>query len=200
MQTLQTPPHTHFAAAVASAPPRRQEDAMNPKFSVTRKTYYALGLLAAAFSLAGAFGVLFGQPFTLLDNLAFILTGMMFLLLAAIKGSPKQQKARYFACFFLMILSIGRLPVLAGRLLAASYWPAFLWIETLRTPHGPGLRFAARTLTLCEGLGCILWAAVALGGLEGFAFVANILWLLTALTRGWAALGLYKAAAAAGGD
>ncbi len=51
-----------------------------------------------------------------------------------------------------------------------------------------------------EGLGCILWAAVALGGLEGFAFVANIFWLLTAITRGWAALGLYKAAAANGGN
>lgn len=172
---------------------------MNPKFSVTRKTYYALGLLAAAFSLAGAFGVLFGQPFTLLDNLAFILTGMMFLLLAAIKGSPKQDKTRYFACFLLLILSTCPLPALAGRLLAASYWPAFLWAETLREPHSPRLRSAARALTLCEGLGCILWAAVSLGGLGGFAFVANILWLLTAITRGWAALGLYKAAAAAGG-
>lgn len=170
---------------------------MNPKFSITRKTYYALGLLAAAFSTAGALGVLVGQAYTLLDNLAFVLAGMMFLLLAAIKGSTKQQKARYFACFFLMILSIGRLPALIGRLLAASYWPVFLWVETLRDAR---MRTVARTLTLCEGLGCILWAAVALGGLEGFAFVANIFWLLTAVTRGWAALGLYKAAAANGGN
>lgn len=171
---------------------------MNPKLSITRKTYYALGLLAAAFSLAGAFGVLFGQPFTLLDNLAFILTGMMFLLLAAVKGSPKQDKTRYFACFFLLILSTCPLPAPAVRLLEACYWPAFLWVETLRTPSSPRLRSAARTLTLCEGLGCILWMAVRLGGLGGFAFVAYIFWLLTALTRGWAALGLYKAAAAAG--
>ena len=29
---------------------------MNPKFSITRKTYYALGLLAAAFSAGGLDG------------------------------------------------------------------------------------------------------------------------------------------------
>lgn len=163
---------------------------MDPKLNITRKTYYALGLLAAAASAAGAFGALAGQAMAFLDNVAFALTGMMFLLLAAIKGSPKQQKGRYFACFVLVILS-SCLAGPAGRLVAASYWPVFLWVEALRDVSAAP---AARTLTLCEGLACVFWMAVSVGGLESLMLIANLFWLLTALTRGWAALRLLRAA------
>lgn len=172
---------------------------MNPNLNITRKTYYALGLLAAAASAAGAFGALAGQAMAFLDNVAFALTGMMFLLLAAVKGSPKQQKGRYFACFMLLILS-SCLAGPGGRLLSASYWPVFLWVEVLRdAPAGEAggpsrlrLGTVARTLTLCEGLACLFWMAVSVGGLESLMLVANVFWLLTALTRGWAAMRLYK--------
>ena len=172
---------------------------MNLNLNITRKTYYALGLLAAAASAAGAFGALAGQAMSFLDSAAFALTGIMFLLLAAIKGSPKQQKGRYFACFMLLILSscfTG--PV--GRLLSASYWPVFLWVETLRedSAAAPAARLwpgtAARTLTLCEALACLFWIAVSAGGLESLILFANLFWLFTTLTRGWAALRLFRAA------
>lgn len=165
---------------------------MDPKLSITRKTYYALGLLAAACLAAGAFCVLIGQPLALLDSVAFALTGMMFLLLAAVKGSPKQDKKRYFACFLLLILSACGLPAPAARLLAASYWPLFLWVEVLR---GSPAKNAARLLTACELLACLFWLGVSAGGLEGLTLVANLFWLLTTLTRGGAALVLYRAEA-----
>ena len=161
---------------------------MTPNLNITRKTYYALGLLAAACSAAGAFGALAGQAFAVLDSIAFALTGMMFLLLAAVKGSPKQQKGRYFACFVLLILS-SCLAGAGGRLLAASYWPVFLWVETLRNKDAAP---AARTLTLCEGLACLFWIMVSVGGLESLMLVANLFWLFTTLTRGWAALRLFR--------
>lgn len=165
---------------------------MDPKLNITRRTYYALGLLAAACSAAGAIGALAGQSFAVLDSIAFALTGMMFLLLAAVKGSEKQQKGRYFACFMLLILSNAGLPVPVSRLLAGCYWPVFLWVETLR--DGSAGR-AARTLTGCEVLACMFWMAVSAGGIESLILVSNLFWLLTALTRGWAALLLFRKSA-----
>ena len=165
---------------------------MNLNLNITRRTYYALGLLAAAASAAGAFGALAGQAMAFLDSTAFALTGMMFLLLAAVKGSPRQQKGRYFVCFVLLILS-SCFAGAVGRLLAASYWPALLWFEALRGEDGASAA-AARTLTLCEGLACLFWLAVSAGGLKSLMLIANLFWLLTALTRGWAALRLFRAA------
>lgn len=162
---------------------------MKLDLTITRKTYYALGMVGVALSMAGALFVLFGQAYALLDNIAFALTGLMFLFLAAVKGSAKIEKTRYFLCFMLLLFGVVPIAPAVNRVLAAACWPVFLWYEQLRQG---GVRPQAAALTAAETVNFALWLLVAQGGLGVLAAAANLLWLATTVVRGWAILSLYK--------
>ena len=164
---------------------------MQSKLSITRKTYYALGMVGVALSMAGSFFVVFSQGMALLDNIAFILTGLMFLFLASVQGSPKPVKSRYFFCFVLLLLGAGVLYIvpLVNRLAAALCWPVFLWAEEQRQG---GLRSQAAAVSGVEAVSFVLGLLVAPGGMQGLIPVANVLWVATTFVRAWAILTLYK--------
>ena len=168
---------------------------MQSRLSVSRKTYYALGMVAVALSMAGALFVLFGRGMALLDNIAFVLTGLMFLFLAAVKGSDKREKTRYFLCFLLLLFGGGVVLVMPGlnRVAAALCWPVFLWYEELRQG---GLRSPAWAVSGTEALSFVLWLLVVPGGQAAMALPANLVWLFVTFARAWAILTLYKAESA----
>ena len=64
------------------------------KLKFTRKTWYFFLLAAAAISMLGGFAVLGGMDFSALELVAFCLTGIAVLFLAAQKGAPAREKRR----------------------------------------------------------------------------------------------------------
>ncbi len=164
---------------------------MQSRLSITRKTYYALGVVAMALTMAQAILVVFGSNLMLLDNVAFVLTGLMFLFLAAVKGSDPREKTRYFLCFLLLLCGGGVLLVLPGvnRVAAALVWPVFLWYEELRQG---GLRRQAMAVSGAEAVSLILWLLVVPGGVGGLRLAANLVWLAVTVVRAWAIMTLYK--------
>lgn len=162
---------------------------MNINLSITRKTYYALGLVACACAMASALGSLFGTPIHPLESLAFALTCMMFLMLAAIKGSPAADKKRYFLCFLLALaanLNLG-LPLLNYVLLALP-WPVFAVYELARgCKILPQLRF----LVLSEAMTMLVLALASTYFPEGgWAYYA--MQSITCVARGWLCMVLYR--------
>lgn len=164
---------------------------MQSRLSITRKTYYALGVVAMALTMAQAILVLFGNNLMLLDNISFVLTGLMFLFLAAVKGSDKREKTRYFLCFLLLLCGGGILLAVPGinRITAAMVWPVFLWYEELRQG---ALRAQATAVSAAETVSFILWLLVVPGGVGGLRLAANFVWLAVTITRAWAIMVLYK--------
>ena len=164
---------------------------MKSSLHLTRKTYYALGMTAAALSMAGAFFVVFGRAMALLDNIAFVLTGIMFLFLASVKGSPKIEKTRYFFCFLLLLFGAGMILYipLVNRIASGLCWPVFLWYEELREP---GVRRQAIAVTAVEVLSFALWLLIVPGGVPGLELLANLVWLATTVVRAWGVQALYQ--------
>lgn len=172
---------------------------MHSRLSITRKTYYALGVVAIALSMAQAILVVFGSNLVLLDNIAFVLTGLMFLFLAAVKGSDPREKTRYFLCFLLLLCGAGVLIAVPGvnRVAAALVWPVFLWYEELRQG---ALRGQAMAVTAAEASSLILWLLIVPGGVGGLRLAANLVWLAVTVVRAWAVMTLYKRESARLGD
>ena len=75
------------------------------KLKFTRKTWYFFLLAAAAVSMLGGFAVLGGMDFSALELVAFCLTGIAALFLAAQKGAPAAEKRNYTLVFVLLMLS-----------------------------------------------------------------------------------------------
>ena len=75
------------------------------KLKFTRKTWYFFLLAAAAVSMLGGFAVLGGMDFSALELVAFCLTGIAALFLAAQKGAPATEKRNYTLVFVLLMLS-----------------------------------------------------------------------------------------------
>lgn len=164
----------------------------NLRFS--RKTWYALLLLAAACSLLNGCAALAGQSFGLLDQLAFGCTALAVLFLAAEKGSPKQDKSGYFGVFLLLMLGyVFGAPV--GHLFGAAAWPVLLWVEKRR---GAPVADQFRLVLFAEAAHLLL-LLLTLGGVNA-SFVTNLMFLLTGVARGAAALKLYKTTAAEMGE
>ncbi len=164
---------------------------MESKLSITRKTYYALGVVAAALSMGQAIMVLFGTSMELLEHISFGLTGLMLLFLAAVKGSDKREKTRYFLCFLLLLFGSGMVLGLpwVDRVAAGLAWPVFLWYEELRQS---GLRSQAWAVSGTEAASFLLWLLVVPGKRTELIPAANVLWLAVVLMRAWAILTLYK--------
>ena len=66
------------------------------KLKFTRKTWYFFLLVAAAASMLNGFAVLGGMDFSFLEMVAFCITGITVLFLAAEKGAPTKEKRNYF--------------------------------------------------------------------------------------------------------
>ena len=99
------------------------------KLKFTRKTWYFFLLAAAAVSMLGGFAVLGGMDFSALELVAFCLTGIAALFLAAQKGAPAAEKRNYTLVFVLLMLSKLAAGGWAGDLCSALVWPALLGIE-----------------------------------------------------------------------
>lgn len=164
---------------------------MQWNLSITRKTYYALGVLGTALSMGQAIMLLFGTSMNLLENIAFVLTGLMLLFLAAIKGSDGRDKARYFLCFVLLLFGSGMVLGLpwVDRVAAGLSWPIFLWYEEMRQG---GLSRQAWAVTGTEVASFLLWLLVVPGQMAALMPAANVVWLAVVLMRAWAILSLYR--------
>ena len=105
------------------------------KLKFTRKTWYFFLLAAAAVSMLGGFAVLGGMDFSALELVAFCLTGIAALFLAAQKGAPARPKsATTRGVFVVLMLSKLAAGGWAGDICSALVWPALL---------GNGVRAAA---------------------------------------------------------
>lgn len=160
---------------------------------ITRKTYYTMGLGAAACTMAAAFLGLAGEGAALLENLAFALSGLMFLFLAAVKGSPVGDKRRYFLCFVLSMAanlqwSASALP---NYVLMALPWPVLGWAEQRR---GRPVERPLRFLALAEALAATARVAAAVGvwGIAQNPWLCYGLEILASGARGWLAMTLYR--------
>ena len=160
---------------------------------ITRKTYYAMGLAAAACTMAAAFLGLAGEGAALLEDLAFVFTCLMLLFLSAVKGSPAEEKRRYFLGFLLALAANMQLSrsLLPNYILLALPWPVLGWAEVRRgNPVDRNLRF----LALAEALAATARVALTVGvwGIAQNPWLCYGLEILAAAARGWLAMTLYR--------
>lgn len=159
------------------------------KLKFTRKTWYFFLLAAAAVSMLGGFAVLGGMDFSALELVVFCLTGIAVLFLAAQKGSPAKEKRNYTGVFVVLMLSKLAANGWAGDVCSALVWPALLAIEYGR---GRPIQRQLQLVGAAEALRLLFWLLTRYAGMSGLAFWTNILFVLLACARGWAALTLYK--------
>ena len=158
------------------------------KLKFTHKTWYFFLLCAAAASMLNGFAVLGGMDFSFLEMVAFCITGITILFLAAEKGSDPKDKRSYFLIFVLLMLSY----VLGGwaaYLFSALVWPALLALEYQK---GRPIQRPLQLVCISEALRLLFWLLTKYAGMSALAFWTNIMFVLLACARGWAALSLYK--------
>ena len=159
------------------------------KLKFTRKTWYFFLLAAAAISMLGGFAVLGGMDFSALELVVFCITGMAVLFLAAQKGAPKKDKRDYTGVFVLLMVSKLAANGWAGDICSALVWPALLGIEYR---HGKPIQRQLQLVCVSEVLRTVFWLLTRYAGMTGLAFWTNLMFVLLACARGWAALTLYK--------
>ena len=159
------------------------------KLKFTRKTWYFFLLAAAAVSMLGGFAVLGGMDFSALELVAFCLTGIAVLFLAAQKGSPAKDKRNYTGVFVVLMLSKLAANGWAGDICSALVWPALLATEYSR---GKPIQRQLQLVSAAEVLRLVFWLLTKYAGMSGLAFWTNLMFVLVACARGWAALALYK--------
>lgn len=159
------------------------------KLKFTRKTWYFFLLAAASATLLNGLAVLIGADFSFLELCAFCITAVAALFLAAEKGAPAREKRGYFAVFVALMLSY-LFGGWVGYLCAALAWPALLAAEYRR---GAPIARQARLVCAAEALHLLFLLLTVYGGVAALAFWTNLLWVLLAAARGWAALSLYRA-------
>ncbi len=164
------------------------------KLHFTRKTWYLMLLLSAAFSLTDAGLLLFGENQAVWKTLAFAAAGMAVLFLAAEKEvGPTGVSGKmanpysgwYMLAFFLLLGSY----VLVGSHLAPRitlFWPVLAWVEKKR---GMPVDNQLKLLIFSE----LIQIGLLLAQLRtGLGLASGILWVVVGITRGWLALVLYK--------
>lgn len=159
---------------------------MKTKF--TRKTWYFFLVVAAAITLLNGLAALAGADYSLLEQLSFCLEAMAMLFLAAQKGSPSGEKGAYFFVF-LVLMGSYIINGWAAYVCAAAAWPMLLHIELKR---GRAVERQMRLVGGAEALHLAFVLCTVYGGMSAMAFWANLLWVLLACARGWAAITLYK--------
>ena len=158
------------------------------KLKFTHKTWYFFLLCAAAASMLNGFAVLGGMDFSFLEMVAFCITGITILFLAAEKGSDPKDKRSYFLIFVLLMLSYV-LNGWAAYLFSALVWPALLALEYQK---GRPIQRPLQLVCISEALRLLFWLLTKYAGMSALAFWTNIMFVLLACARGWAALVLYK--------
>ena len=157
-------------------------------FRSTHKTWYFFLLCAAAASMLNGFAVLGGMDFSFLEMAAFCITGITLLFLAAEKGSSAKDKRNYFGLFVVLMLSyMGR--GWAAYICSALVWPGLLGYEYQK---GRPIQRQLQLVCAAEVLRTVFWLLTRYAGMAGLAFWTNLLFVLLACARGWAALTLYK--------
>lgn len=159
------------------------------KLKFTRKTWYFFLLAAATVSMLGGFAVLSGMDFSGLEMIVFCLTGIAVLFLAAQKGAPAREKRNYTGVFVVLMLSKLAAGGWAGDICSALVWPALLATEYER---GRPIQRQLQLVSAAEVLRTVFWLLTRYAGMAGLAFWTNLLFVLLACARGWAALTLYK--------
>ena len=77
----------------------------------------------------------------------------------------------------------------AGDLCSALVWPGLLAIEY---GHGRPVQRPLQLVCISEALRLLFWLLTKYAGMSALAFWTNIMFVLLACARGWAALVLYK--------
>ena len=158
------------------------------KLKFTRKTWYFFLLVAAAASMLNGFAVLGGMDFSFLEMVAFCITGITVLFLAAEKGAPAKEKRNYFGIFIVLMLSYV-INGWAAYVASALVWPALLAMEYQR---GEPIQRQLQLVGAAEVFHLMFLLLTRYAGMEALSFWTNLLWVLLACARGWAALSLYK--------
>ena len=154
------------------------------KLKFTRKTWYFFLLAAAAMSMLGGFAVLGGMDFSGLELIVFCITGIAVLFLAAQKGAPAKDKRSYTLVFVLLMLSKLAAGGWAGDLCSALVWPGLLAIEY---GHGRPVQRPLQLVCISEALRLLFWLLTNYAGMSALAYWTNIMFVLLACARGWAA-------------
>ena len=158
------------------------------KLKFTRKTWYFFLLVAAAASMLNGFAVLGGMDFSFLEMVAFCITGITVLFLAAEKGAPAKEKRNYFGIFLVLMISYV-INGWAAYVASALVWPALLAMEYQR---GEPIQRQLQLVGAAEIFHLMFLLLTRYAGMTGLTFWTNLLWVLLACARGWAALTLYK--------
>ena len=158
------------------------------KLKFTRKTWYFLLLASAAASMLNGFAVLSGTSFSLIEQIAFAAAGIAALFLAAEKGSASWEKRNFTGVFVLLMVSY-MVNGWAGYLCSALAWPLLLSTEYKR---GMAIQRQLQLVGAAEALHLFFLLMAKYGGMAALGFWTNLLWVLLACARGWAALSLYK--------
>ena len=158
------------------------------KLKFTRKTWYFFLLVAAAASMLNGFAVLGGMDFSFLEMVAFCITGITVLFLAAEKGAPAKEKRNYFGIFLVLMISYV-VNGWAAYVASALVWPALLAMEYQR---GEPIQRQLQLVGAAEIFHLMFLLLTRYAGMTGLTFWTNLLWVLLACARGWAALTLYK--------
>ena len=158
------------------------------KLKFTHKTWYFFLLCAAAASMLNGFAVLSGMDFSFLEMVAFCITGITVLFLAAEKGAPAKEKRNYFGIFIVLMLSYV-INGWAAYVASALVWPALLAMEYQR---GESIQRQLQLVGAAEVFHLMFLLLTRYAGMEALSFWTNLLWVLLACARGWAALTLYK--------
>lgn len=158
------------------------------KLKFTHKTWYFFLLCAAAASMLNGFAVLGGMDFSFLEMVAFCITGITILFLAAEKGSPAKEKRNYFCVFVVLMLSYV-VNGWAAYICSALVWPALLGLEYQK---GRPIQRQLQLVSAAEVLRLVFWMLTKYAGMSGLAFWTNIMFVLLTCARGWAGLTLYK--------
>lgn len=158
------------------------------KLKFTHKTWYFFLLCAAAASMLNGFAVLGGMDFSFLEMVAFCITGITVLFLAAEKGGSARDKRNYFGVFVVLMLSYV-VNGWAAYICSALVWPALLALEYQK---GKPIQRQLQLVGAAEVFHLLFVLLTVYGGMTSLSFWANLLWVLLACARGWAALSLYK--------
>ena len=158
------------------------------KLKFTHKTWYFFLLCAAAASMLNGFAVLGGMDFSFLEMVAFCITGITVLFLAAEKGSPAKEKRNYFCVFVVLMLSYV-VNGWAAYICSALVWPALLGLQYQK---GKPIQRQLQLVSAAEVLRLVFWMLTKYAGMSGLAFWTNIMFVLLTCARGWAGLTLYK--------
>ena len=153
------------------------------KLKFTRKTWYFLLLASAAASMLNGFAILSGTSFGLIEQIAFAAAGIAALFLAAEKGSASWEKRNFTGVFVLLMVSY-MVNGWAGYLCSALAWPLLLSTEYKR---GMAVQRQLQLVGAAEALHLFFLLMAKYGGMAALGFWTNLLWVLLACARGWAA-------------